>query len=315
MDGPAVIKPRTLVKAAVHAVAARGGAARLARYAHSRRAVVLAYHNIVPDGAPVGGDRSLHLPRAAFVAQLEALAQTHDIVPLGSLLAERSDVGRRRPRAAITFDDAYAGATELGVAELARLRLPATIFVTPGALGGRLFWWDRIATPEARGVPLERRDHALYDLAGEHERVIEWAHAEGLLRPLSGELRDALRSATEAELCTCKRYSGVTLASHTWSHPNLARVAPDALTSELERSLAWLRAHFPDAEPWLSYPYGSLSLAVKRKAEDTGYATGFEMWGGYMRADQAGDRYALPRVNVPAGASLDRFVTLVAGLY
>jgi len=48
----------------------------------SQRSLVLAYHNVVPEGQDeAAGERSLHLPRAAFVA-LDRLMETDEVVPV-----------------------------------------------------------------------------------------------------------------------------------------------------------------------------------------------------------------------------------------
>ena len=64
----------------------RGTIAPLFRRALRQRAVIFAYHNVVPDRWTGGGDRSLHLPLSDFCAQLDILQATHDIVPLRQLL-------------------------------------------------------------------------------------------------------------------------------------------------------------------------------------------------------------------------------------
>jgi len=55
-------------------------------------AVIVSYHNVVPDGA-LRGERLLHVPLGTFRAQVERLAQAFRFVPLGDLLA-RHRAGR-----------------------------------------------------------------------------------------------------------------------------------------------------------------------------------------------------------------------------
>src|SRR5207253_4854215 len=61
-----LVAMRSALKAVVEGLLAHGGAATLARAARRGGALVLAYHNILPDGVPATGDRSLHLARARF---------------------------------------------------------------------------------------------------------------------------------------------------------------------------------------------------------------------------------------------------------
>ncbi|MFL5542314.1 MAG: polysaccharide deacetylase family protein, partial [Longimicrobiaceae bacterium] len=135
-----------------------------------RAAVVLAYHNVVPAGQSPCGDRSLHLPQAAFAAQLDRLMATHNVLPLNELLTATGPW----PRAAVTFDDGYAGAATAGVAELAKRGLPATLFVVAGAAAGTHFWWDLLAGDD--GLDPALRADALGRLEGRGDAIL---HAFG----------------------------------------------------------------------------------------------------------------------------------------
>ena len=73
---------RHTLKGAAERFAVASGAAAARRRRLRGRALVLAYHNIVPDGEPRVGDTSLHLPQRAFAAQLDLLLSTHTVVPL-----------------------------------------------------------------------------------------------------------------------------------------------------------------------------------------------------------------------------------------
>lgn len=296
-----------MLKHAIETLLVGSGATRLARARLGGQVLVLAYHNIVPEGERATGDLSLHLAQRAFGAQLEALARTHDIVPLED--AVRPVPGARRPRAAITFDDAYRGAVVAGVAELARLGLPATIFVAPAFVGGGNFWWDALAADS--GLDEVLRAEALDALKGRDAAIRAWAAGRGIpARPLPHHQT----VASEEELGTAVRIPGIRLASHTWSHPNLARLEGPQLREELERPLTWLRERFPDTLPWLTYPYGLSSPSVEEEAAAAGYAGALRVAGGWL--NPAGDisRFALPRYNVPAGLSLRGFELRAAGI-
>ena len=284
-----------------------GGAAAWARRRHSGRTIVLAYHNVVPRGERAAGDRSLHLPQEDFARQLDLLTRTHDVVPLAGILATAGE--GRRPRAAITFDDGYAGTVTAGVEEVTRRSLPATIFVVPGFLGGRTFWRDELADPESGEVPAPIRTQALDSLAGVHDAIIAWATREGARRRAPGP---AERTATESQLADAAGRAGISLGSHTWSHPNLARLDPAASAEELERPRRWLSDRFPSAIPWLSYPYGRSSPEAQGAARHAGFSGAFLVAGGWL-AREGGDPFALPRLNIPAGLSSAGFTLRVSG--
>ena len=224
------------------------------RKRHRGDVLVLAYHNIVPDGAPSAGDLSLHLPQRRFAEQLDALVRTHDIIPLERALAGHAG---DRPAAVITFDDAYEGAVTVGVSELEARRLPATIFVAPAYLNGGDFWWDALTEPGASALSPGLRSWALEDCAGRDADIRARASREHGA-PIS-TMPSHARGAHEHDLLSAASVSGISLASHTWSHPNLSRLSGDALASELARPLAWLRERFSNVLSAISYPYGLAS--------------------------------------------------------
>jgi peptidoglycan/xylan/chitin deacetylase (PgdA/CDA1 family) len=293
---------RQRAKSVLEVVACASGIPRLMRRRHSRDTLILAYHNIVPDGEPVAGDVSLHLPQRTFARQLDLLCQTHQVVPLREAL--RPARSRGRPRAVITFDDATQGAVTAGVSELVRRRLPATVFVAPAFVGGRAFWWDAIEslTPVVR-------DHCLQQLQGRDEAVREWATSHSV------QLRIVPMHQTCATEEQLRAVQGerIELGSHTWSHPNLASLSDAELEVELVRPLEWLRARFHAVIPWLAYPYGMSSSAAATAAALAGYEAGLRVDGGWLRA-HAGNRYALPRQNVPAGLTDRGFRLLSSGV-
>lgn len=109
----------------------------------ARRPIVLMYHRI----APVEYDPwDLAVSPARFDEQLAELRREREVLPLpefGLLLAR----GRLPARAAaITFDDGYACNALVAAPILRAHRLPATFFLTTGAIGtDREFWWDELA--------------------------------------------------------------------------------------------------------------------------------------------------------------------------
>jgi peptidoglycan/xylan/chitin deacetylase (PgdA/CDA1 family) len=284
----------------------RSGLERFTRKRQHDRVLVLAYHNVLPEGERQSGDMSLHLPLDDFIRQLDVIQETHDVVSLESVL--EFDEPGSRPRVAITFDDAYAGALTSGVPELARRGLPATVFVAPGILGSTT-WWDILADPAIGEVPQAKRSYALDSLSGRQRAVLAWAGAEAESR--GGRLQ---RIATGDELKSAAAYPGLALASHTWSHPDLTSIATDDIDVELADSLHWLRERFSNVLPWLSYPYGRCNSAVESAVRSNGYSAAFRVEGGWVNPAHRSRPTFIPRFNVPAGISIEGFRLRLAGL-
>lgn len=286
------------------------GLPRLRRAEHEGERMVLGYHNVVPDEEEPAGDRSLHLPRSRFAEQLDHLLRAHRVVSLDRLLEENGPEARSGGlTVAITFDDAYRGAVTAGIEELARRGLPATIFVSPALLGGKAFWWDALSTTNGP-LPRDRREEAIERLAGDVSRVREWAREER--HPVSPP-PPHLRSATERELRSAARVSGITLASHGWSHRNLTALGEEELASEVEQPLRWLRQRFDSVLPWLAYPYGRHSPRVRRAAQAAGYRAAVTIEGGRVR-ETLGRRFEIPRLTVAAGLSIEGFELRTSGV-
>jgi peptidoglycan/xylan/chitin deacetylase (PgdA/CDA1 family) len=283
------------------------GAARLSRWRSGGRVIVLAYHNILPRGVPPVGDRSLHLPQEVFAAQLDLLRATHDVISLSEALA-RGARSHPRPSVVITFDDAYRGAVTVGIAELARRGMPATIFVPPAFVDGGSFWWDVLTPPGAVAPPPAERARALEQLAGRTEAILE-----GLPPARLEAVPPHARCASLDELRQACAVPGITLGSHTWSHPNLAALRGAELMEELVRPLTWLRETFTAVVPYLAYPYGRATPQVEDAAEAAGYRAALRIDGGWLPRRQV-NPFALPRLNIPAGLSLDGFSLRLAGL-
>lgn len=268
-------------------------------------ALILAYHNIVPDRTPPCGDASLHMPVSSFRSHLDTLARYCEVVRLDDLLSLSPDP--HRPRVAITFDDAYRGAVALGVPEVVRAGMPATIFVAPGMLGAGPPWWDRLAV--MTDWTAQTRERAISECRGDLDLI----RATFGLDRRAVALPEALHIATELELMAAASDPAVALGSHTWSHRNVTTLDAGELQAEYARPLEWLRERFETIAPWIAYPYGRYSPAAAAAAAAAGYTIGLRVDGGWLPARIA-DKLALPRFNVPAGISAAGFELRIRGI-
>lgn len=304
---------RSVLKAGAEACLLALGADRVGRRWNRGRTLVLAYHNVVPDGQPASvGDRSLHLPQSVFARQLDLLSETHEIVPVSSLTRSRdpeSEPAPSRPGAAITFDDAYRGALTAGLAELRGRGLPVTIFVSPDLLDREAFWWDLLSRGASRSEIDSLREYALRELGGRQDEILRWTKGEGRAHhPPEG---DHARPATIDLLRTVAEEPGVTLASHGWSHASLPTLRREELAHELAKPLDWFESRDIPFERWIAFPYGRHSQRVREYARQL-YSLAFTTAAGFTR-NGISDRMAVPRMNVPAGMSLRSFQLETSG--
>ncbi|MEX2284968.1 MAG: polysaccharide deacetylase family protein [Gemmatimonadota bacterium] len=215
----------------------------------------------------------------------------------------------RRPRAIITFDDAYRGSVTAGVAELSKRGLPATIFVAPAFVGGRSFWWDALASADGT-IADEIRNRGLTEFGGLDARVRTFALNQGLRER---DLPEHACAATEDELAMAVRTAGVMLGSHTWTHCNLARATDQDVERELRQTMIWLRERYTSVISWLSYPYGLSRPGVDTIAQRLGYEGAVCIAGGWVRNARL-NRYSIPRLNVPSTLTREGFRLRTAGV-
>jgi peptidoglycan/xylan/chitin deacetylase (PgdA/CDA1 family) len=299
---------RRAIKVVAEKALIKIGIERFAQRRLRERILVLAYHNILPQGERSRGDSSLHLSQREFGNQLDALAESHEVVALETLLSGQPSSGASR--VVITFDDAYVGAVTVGVEELRKRKMPATIFVAPGLLG-TVPWWDVLAESNRGAVRDDLRRRALDVLAGDAEAILRSAQSQS---HLPAPAKDLPRISTESELAGAVTTPGITLGSHSWSHRNLAALPETDLETELVRPLKWLKKRFGTVVPCLSYPYGLFTEAVQRSAAKAGYLAAFRIDGGWLPRSVSLPSYALPRLNIPSGLSLRGLRLRLAGI-
>jgi peptidoglycan/xylan/chitin deacetylase (PgdA/CDA1 family) len=268
------------------------------------RSVVLGYHNVIPDDEAVTGEPSVHLRLSEFLWQLDLLSNHCDIVPLTAIM-DTSGERRGRLRAAITFDDAYAGTILMGIPELVRRGMPATVFVPSSAVGGKSFWWDDLPVSGWQGdrTPLEA-------LAGREGAIRDWAASLGLqTRPQARHQR----TATVAELAEAGSGAGITFGVHTAGHPNLCQLTRFEIADELDANRAWLRQEGLPFVNWVAYPFGLADERVAGVARAMGFEGGLRISGGWIPR-KMDSPFFVPRMVVPSGLSPENFLIRLYGV-
>lgn len=123
--------------------------ARAAGRAPGAGASLLIYHR-VGGGSPDEGD----LTAGAFAAQLDVL-DGHDVVSLDAAL-DRLDAGERRPSVVLTFDDGFTELHDHAWPLLAERRLPFTLYLTAGLVGGTMAWEGSTAKAAGKALTWEQ---------------------------------------------------------------------------------------------------------------------------------------------------------------
>jgi len=272
-----------------------------------RKGGILGYHGVVEQDVP---SPEMHVSLATLSAQLEYLRDRYDVISLRDLVRRRIDGRSLDGCVAITFDDAYAGIEQLAVPLLARLDLPATVFVTVNAaMIGASFWWDRLELARRNGpetcwpgalaqLGLEvmppspaalsvTREHILTRHAGRLD-----AQQMNVAEPPNG----LLRSMDFEALGRLARDDRFEFGSHTLTHPALPFLSSGEQHREMVHARRCLEERLPRIVPVVAYPFGLYDRTTLREAASAGFHAGVTM---QARALTRGDlALALPRVGV-----------------
>jgi peptidoglycan/xylan/chitin deacetylase (PgdA/CDA1 family) len=104
--------------------------------------------------------------------------------------------------------------------------------------------------------------------------------------------------------------TGVTIASHTLTHPWLPDLSEDELRCELCVSKEMIEAETGHAVMAMAYPYGAFDERVKRVARQCGYTTAYSTAPGRRVADD--DPFAIKRVQITETTVANPFLRCLA---
>ena len=287
-------------------------------------AVILGYHRVDDGPDPYG----LAVSPERFAEHLAVLARMARPLRLNEL-PELLAVGRVPKRTvSITFDDGYADVLHVARPLLAQSGIPATVFVTSGALGREL-WWDRLDRV-ARAAAASGRRFALPI----GDSVFVWPVRDGRssdstlgqelrqalyprLRALDHTAREAVldrlaqvtEGTTESDPIGLRRVvnpeelrqladdSLVEIGAHTVTHPPLSQLSREGQREEIAGSRRDLEAALQRPITGFSYPFGDTGAGAVSvvQEEEFLYACESRNAVAWRRTDQ----FALPRFWIP----------------
>jgi peptidoglycan/xylan/chitin deacetylase (PgdA/CDA1 family) len=177
--------------------------------------VVLYYHSIPSE------------KRSAFARQMDVLIHRTSPLRADARLSD-SAVGRY---ASVTFDDAYQNVLENALPELAKRKIPATLFMVSDCLGRTPSWEDYSPSGDpAMNEPLLTEDQ---------------------LRKMPADV--------------------IQIGSHTRTHPALPQLSEPEARKELSESRARLQDILGMDVKLFSFPYGAFNEDLIEWCRDAGY--------------------------------------------
>lgn len=287
---------------------------------------VLTYHRV--DEPAAHPDRYPGLISATpknFEQQINYLASHYHVVSMQDLLDTVQHRKVLPPRSVLlTFDDAYDDFAKYAWPALKRHNLPVTLFV-PTAYpddAERVFWWDRlhqavnsVAERQSIDTPLgllpvatAQQRRQTYKRLRDHVKALPHATAMALTNRIFDDLGvvgarqavlgwDALRQLAK---------EGVTLGTHTRTHPLLNRVSPEELRAEVVDSLGDLQREIGATPPFFAYPSGGFDDQVVRTLREEGVLLAFTTVYG-VNDLRSLDPLRIRRINVGSRTNLSLF--------
>ena len=302
-----------------------GGIASLARRLRGGRGAILRYHSVTEDEATTLAylDRGLMVTGATFAAQLDFIRERYTVVSLDDMV-DRVHAGRPLPSraVAITFDDGYADNYDHAFRLLRQAGLPATFYVTTGALdGGTPLWTAKlrymVRTTTRTHVTLPAPLPASAPIADEADRQSLFTTLIMALKRVPGtqrcELVETLGacfgisdfSALQGIMMTWAQLremsnNGMTIGAHTVTHPNLPNTPVDEAEREIVGSRDAIAAALGGRVAHFCYPNGRgashLNDTVKNLVRRAGFRSATTSQRGCVQV--GADPWSLPRVGV-----------------
>ena len=279
---------RTALKATLaRAYDATGGLRRQ----HAGRLVILTFHRVRPDGEEADGRpmRNLEVAVGDFRRLLEWMRAKYEPVALADWL--EGEMPPVEASFAVTFDDGWADNYEQAFPVLRELEIPATIFLSTGAVEERQpFWWQTAGLLDAQ---IERRKSMPPDVRSDPQ--MEEAVAREFLT------MDQIRRMGES--------GWVRFGAHGHGHVLLDGISRADALADIRQCWGLLQRRIPEwCVPMLAWPNGNSRDDLEQDLKAMGLRAAVGTEPGAI-AKMGAARWNLPRNNV------DRQLAAIPGLW
>lgn len=274
------------------------------------RLVVFCYHQVLAEPDAM---RPSEPDRQAFAADLDRIKTMFNVIDLPDAARQMKSNSLPARAACITFDDGYANNHDVAAPLLTERDLPATFFITCGALEQGVMWNDLIieGVAGAKGeldlsalakltmpVGLTAREQAKTIIAAIKYLPLgeRWNMAEAFYRAnVSEQLPRLMMSKTDVAALAKQ---GFDIGAHTMSHPILKELSDDEAEREIVQSLDWLEQATGKRPITFAYPNGNPGVDFapvhERQVSDAGCAVAVSTQWAVGKSTT--DAFSVPRI-------------------
>jgi len=246
--------------------------------------VILTYHRIVEDRVTyLDKGPVMHHDLKQFERELVHLKRHFNVISMDELVRHmNSREGFRRPTVAVTFDDGYLDNYTLAYPLLQKYGVPATVYVTTGLVGtSDRTWPDQIeyallatnqncvempALFKGRKLAIrtrEEKESACLQI-GQALKLVPNDRRKQLLKDLflllglNGVRTEAAKERLMLNWAEIREMagSGITIGSHSHTHPILSRMPVDEAKQEISSSKELIEKHLGLPVKHFAFPNG-----------------------------------------------------------
>jgi peptidoglycan/xylan/chitin deacetylase (PgdA/CDA1 family) len=331
------------IKHAIRAALLSPVAAPLTRFV-AGRCTCLMYHRIASGSArgreffPNG---TLFVFEEEFEKQMRFLSENYECLSLDEAVTMLEQATLPRRSVVVTFDDGYRD-NLLALPSLRRYRVPATIFVTTGAVGRtRSLWWDEqehilsrlsrldvkwrgeewqfdLSTPAGKAEAFTRLNRTFKAMnPPDQDELMELLRDKARQSEINGPLFEDETILSWDEILEFDRDELITIGAHTADHFVLSRLSDDELRAQLITPKRELESRLGHPVDHFAYPFGGAGEAGPREfaaTRDAGFRSAVTTRPGHWSLSSRAQMHALPRIWIDSGDTLEDFRWKLSGL-